>query len=207
MASVLSSDMRAISISVDEESGVSGLIWPGDFVDVISTQKGKNPTTNEDAALSETILYKVKVIAIDQEIVIGGQSNNAAAGKSTEHSVSLELSPKQANRIVLAKTLGKLSLAVRSVREEMTHQDTGVIIGCGLSSEIARQNLLPTQMTIVSTYANGIFKSHQVEKYNKENNFLTFGCNGSPDHPERKQALMISQKDPISKTQKAEAPQ
>ena len=38
LASVLAPDSRAISIKVDAESGVSGLIWPGDYVDVVLTQ-------------------------------------------------------------------------------------------------------------------------------------------------------------------------
>ena len=38
LASVLAPDSRAISIKVDEESGVSGLIRPGDYVDVVLTQ-------------------------------------------------------------------------------------------------------------------------------------------------------------------------
>src|SRR3954469_23704896 len=38
LASVLAPDTRAISIKVDATSGVSGLIWPGDYVDVVSTQ-------------------------------------------------------------------------------------------------------------------------------------------------------------------------
>ena len=38
LASVLAPDSRAISIKVDADSGVSGLIWPGDYVDVVLTQ-------------------------------------------------------------------------------------------------------------------------------------------------------------------------
>src|SRR6202051_3373971 len=44
LASVLAPDSRAISINVDAASGVSGLIWPGDYVDVVLTEE---PTTSE----------------------------------------------------------------------------------------------------------------------------------------------------------------
>ena len=89
LASVLAPDTRAISINVDPESGVSGLIWPGDYVDVVLTQV--NDKADARASLAgETVLHNVRVIAIDQEIVQGAPANNAAAGKET-HTVSLQL--------------------------------------------------------------------------------------------------------------------
>ena len=112
LASVLAPDTRAISINVDAESGVSGLIWPGDFVDVVLTQV----TDKADPArrsLSEIVLHNVRIIAINQEIVQGAPANNAAAGKVT-HTVSLQLSPEQVKKIAVAKDLGKLSLAIRA---------------------------------------------------------------------------------------------
>jgi len=45
LASVLAPDSRAISINVDAASGVSGLIWPGDYVDVVLTEE---PTTSNE---------------------------------------------------------------------------------------------------------------------------------------------------------------
>ena len=112
LASVLAPDTRAISINVDPESGVSGLIWPGDYVDVVLTQM--NDKTDARAWLAgETVLHNVRIIAIDQDIVQGAQANNAAAGKDT-HTVSLQLTPEQVKKIAVAKDLGKLSLAIRA---------------------------------------------------------------------------------------------
>ena len=72
LASVLAPGTRAISIKVDAESGVSGLIWPGDYVDVVLTQVAEKGRSSRDRALSETVLHNVRIIAIDQEIVQGG---------------------------------------------------------------------------------------------------------------------------------------
>jgi thymidylate kinase len=69
-----------VSINVDAESGVSGLIWPGDRVDVVLTQV----SDKEDPAhrtMSETVLDNVRIIAIDQDIVHGVPANNATPGK------------------------------------------------------------------------------------------------------------------------------
>ncbi|WP_294539709.1 Flp pilus assembly protein CpaB [uncultured Rhodoblastus sp.] len=167
LANVLAKGARAISLNVDTESGVSGLISPGDRVDVILTQSGKGDRANP--SLSEIVLRNVRIIAIDQEIVEGDQVANAATGKIVEgvpganaeirkvaRSVSLELSPEQVKKIALAKDLGKLSLAVRSADEVSEAAgsgaplavkpanaedaaDSGATFGRDVSPELARQ--------------------------------------------------------------------
>src|SRR6516225_2348706 len=109
LASVLAPDSRAITIKVDEESGVAGLIRPGDRVDVVLTQMFDKADPGR-RAMSETILGNVRVIAIDQEIAQGGQPVSATISKQAQ-TVSLELTPDQVKKITVAKQLGKLSLA------------------------------------------------------------------------------------------------
>src|SRR4051794_6808304 len=67
LASVLAPNTRAISIKVDAASGVSGLIWPGDYVDVISTQVTDKAGLAHDT-LTETVVHNVRIVAIDQEM-------------------------------------------------------------------------------------------------------------------------------------------
>ena len=66
LASVLAPDSRAISIKVDAESSVSGLIRPGDYVDVVSTQVIEKADLAH-GTLSETVLHNVRILAIDQD--------------------------------------------------------------------------------------------------------------------------------------------
>jgi pilus assembly protein CpaB len=116
IASVLSPQMRAVSVGVDPVSGVSGLIWPGDHVDVILTQAmDKAPVAQR--VLSETILRNVRVIAIDQEIVQGAPAGASAAGRPT-HTVTLEVSIEQAEKLTVAQQLGRLALAIRSATDQ-----------------------------------------------------------------------------------------
>jgi pilus assembly protein CpaB len=131
LASVLAPGTRAISIKVDTESGVSGLIWPGDYVDIVLTHsatptvKANKPSSDttppppSPPGVSETVLRNVRVIAIDQEIMQGVPANNATAGKVT-HTVSLQLAPEQVEKITVAQHLGKLSLAARAVEQPET---------------------------------------------------------------------------------------
>ena len=136
LASVLAPDSRAISIKVDAESGVSGLIWPGDYVDVVLTQVVDEGRRSRIAPLSETVLHNVRIIAIDQEIVQGGPANNATAGKVAQ-TVSLQLAPEQVKKITVAKQLGKLSLAVRSAVDQQDTGDTDTTVSCDVSPEIS----------------------------------------------------------------------
>jgi len=132
LASVLAPDSRAISINVDAASGVSGLIWPGDYVDVVLTQESttagekKNPD-HQHGTLSETVAHNVRIVAIDQEIVQGGSASNATAGR-VARTVSLQLAPGQVKKVIVAAELGKLSLAVRSAVDRRDTGDTDATV-------------------------------------------------------------------------------
>jgi pilus assembly protein CpaB len=138
LASVLAPGSRAISINVDAESGVSGLIWPGDYVDVVLTQENDKADLAH-RALSEAVLHNVRIVAIDQEIVQGGSANNTTAGKVVR-AVSLQLAPEQVKKITVAKQLGKLSLAIRAAVDQQDTADMGTMLSTDVSPEIARQS-------------------------------------------------------------------
>jgi pilus assembly protein CpaB len=162
LASVLEPGTRAISIKVDAESGVSGLIKPGDYVDVLLTQVAANADVAR-RALSETLLQNVRIIAIDQEIVQGGGANNATAAKVAQ-TVSLQLAPEQVKKIAVAKNLGSLSLAMRSAVELRDTADSRTISSCDVSPEIARQNAIAGQSAAVVVYGGGKVQEYSVRK-------------------------------------------
>ena len=114
LAAVLTPGWRATSVGVDAVSGTAGLIWPGDHVDLILTRdisdNGGGNGGNRIAA--ETVLKDVRVIAIDQQLVQGG---NSSSGEPTSRTVTLEVTPEDVERVAVATKLGHLSLAVRPV--------------------------------------------------------------------------------------------
>jgi pilus assembly protein CpaB len=173
LASVLEPGTRAISIKVDAETGVAGLIKPGDYVDVVLTQVAANADVAR-RALSETLLQNVRIIAIDQEIVQGGGANNATAAKVAQ-TVSLQLAPEQVKRIAVAKHLGSLSLAMRSAVELRDTADSRTISSCDVSPEIARQNALAGQSVPVVVYGGGKVQEYSVRKQDS-----SVGCDASP---------------------------
>jgi pilus assembly protein CpaB len=181
LASVLAADSRAISIKVDEETGVSGLIRPGDHVDVVLTQVFDKSDPGR-RALSETLLRNVRIIAIDQEIVQGGRSASALGGKSAQ-TVSLELTPEQVKKITVAKQLGTLSLAVRAAVEQWETKDTGAISSCDVSPELARQSALAGQSAPIAVYSGGEFKQYSVRKQDSEDSDPVANCSGVSNLP------------------------
>ncbi|WLA79977.1 Flp pilus assembly protein CpaB [Bradyrhizobium elkanii] len=179
LASVLAPDSRAITIKVDEETGVAGLIRPGDHVDVVLTQvfEKADPTRR---ALSETVLRNVRIIAIDQEIAQGGRPVAAALAKIAQ-TVSMELTPEQVKRITVAKQLGTLSLAVRAAVDQWDKADNGAVSSCDVSPELARQNALAGQRTAVMVHSGGEVKQYQVRKQDSDDSEIGVSCDGSQD--------------------------
>lgn len=178
LASVLAPDSRAISIKVDEESGVSGLIRPGDYVDVLLTQvfEKADPARR---ALSETVLGNVRVIAIDQEIVQGGRAVGSTVGNKQAQTVSLELAPEQVKKITVAKQIGTLSLAVRAAVDAWDTADTGAMSSCDVSPEIARQNAIAGRVAAVSVHSGGQIKQYSVRKQDSDDRDAIVSCDGS----------------------------
>jgi pilus assembly protein CpaB len=114
LAAVLRPGMRATAVGVDAVSGTAGLIWPGDHVDVILTQVTDDKSLPAaHRASAEAVLGDVRVIAIDQQLMQGGTGSTTEQGGNM-HTVTLEVTEAQAQRVTLAERLGHLSLIVRS---------------------------------------------------------------------------------------------
>jgi pilus assembly protein CpaB len=115
MAAVLSPGMRAVTINLDPASGASGLIWPGDRVDLILTQMSNDPATPIGRRISaHTVLSDVRVVAVDSQLISAPNRNSNANGDNQNRTVTLEVDEDQAQRVAVAMRLGKLSVAVRA---------------------------------------------------------------------------------------------
>jgi pilus assembly protein CpaB len=195
LASVLAPNTRAISIKVDAESGVSGLVRPGDYVDVVLTQIVEKSDVAR-RAVSETILRNIRIIAIDQEMEQGGP--NAAAGKVAQtvaQTVSLQLAPEQVKKITVAKYLGTLSLAMRASVGDTA--DTGTISSCDVSPEIARRDAIAGARAAVVIHAGGKATEYSVKKQDSGDT----GCEVLPEISRRSATAMVRAGDKLSEKQ------
>lgn len=111
MAAVLTPGMRAVSVPVNATSGIAGFVFPGDKVDVILTLLLPSSGKIKKRA-SQTLFEDVRVLAMDQ--VVENADGKAAIAKTS----TLEVSPKQAEKMALALQMGGLSLSLRSLSSE-----------------------------------------------------------------------------------------
>lgn len=107
MSAVLEPGKRAVSIAVDSTTGNAGFIFPGDHVDLILTHQVELNGGIERA--SETFIEDARVLAVDQ--MLDNPKNAPVLAKT----VTLEVTPKQAEEINVAKDLGHISLSLRSL--------------------------------------------------------------------------------------------
>src|SRR5580704_13887082 len=107
---VLSPQARAIAIPVTTGGASTGILYPGDRVDVILTQTFKNDPPLARRSVGETVVENLRVLAIDAL-----ESRSNGTGNGFGRTVTLEVTPEQAERVNVATELGKLSLTLRSV--------------------------------------------------------------------------------------------
>ena len=110
MAAILPSGMRAISTPIREETSAGGFILPNDRVDVILSHKIK--VGSKEEPVSEAVLRNVRVLAIGQELE-NKDGEKVASGKTA----TLELTPRQAELLALAQSMGEISLSLRSLAD------------------------------------------------------------------------------------------
>jgi len=114
MAAILPSGMRAISVEISPETGAGGFILPNDHVDVILSRRDKlaEKSTGVEVHTSDVVLSNVRVLAIDQTVE-EKNGQRVVVGKTA----TLELAPRQAERLALSRQQGTLSLALRSLAD------------------------------------------------------------------------------------------
>jgi len=126
LAAALGPGMRAVTVSVSQTSGVAGFIFPGDRVDMVLTQEvsgGDGPPLK----VSETILSNVRVLATDQRTSATDEEGKPEV--LTMSTVTLEVTPKIAEKIAVAQTIGTLSLSLRSIADNAQELERAIAAG------------------------------------------------------------------------------
>ena len=113
LAAVLRPGYRAVAIRLNATSGVSGLVFPGDRVDLILTHGVKIPGSEEKKHMvGETFLENVRVLAIDQ--FLDESDGQPRVGKNA----TIEITPKQAEIVAVVQEIGPISMALRSLAKD-----------------------------------------------------------------------------------------
>jgi pilus assembly protein CpaB len=109
LSSMLDPGKRAVTVRVDDVRGVAGFIQPGDRVDVVLIRTEAESKLKE--GYSDVILQYAKVLAIDQ--ITGERPEQPTIAKA----VTLEVSSEEAQKILLATNVGRLTLMLRQPAE------------------------------------------------------------------------------------------
>ncbi len=150
LAAVLPAGKRAISIAISETAGMSGLVLPGDRVDLILTYtvSGVNIDAGRDIHASETVVTNLRVLALDHRTDASQsfiEKDGVIAAPPIARTATLEVTSQQAEVITLATNLGDLALVLNSVR------DGGDGDGMDAGMEVAEAAAAPATLTDAMT--------------------------------------------------------
>lgn len=132
LAAILPKGKRAISTKISDVSAAGRLILPNDHVDVLVTRRKRSRTGNEVFS-TDTLFRNIRVLAIGKQLDVENPSEGAEGPVAT-----LELSPRQAEMLALANSMGEISLSLLSVADINTTEsgDSGPLDKSENSSSI-----------------------------------------------------------------------
>ncbi len=119
---------RAISIAIDEFSGVADLIKPNDFVDIYVTVEEKVIDMKDSKIVhpktSILLLQNIQVIAVSKEVL---KKKNEREDVPEEYAVTVAVKPSDGEKLVLGEEMGNIKLALRGIGDDSIHYTPGVI--------------------------------------------------------------------------------
>src|SRR5215204_2273721 len=121
LSAVIPEGYRAMTVKVDDVVGVSGFVMPGSYVDVVAviTPVGQSGATQ--SPISKIVLQSIKVLASGANIDSPEDQRQPTAAKA----VTLQVTPEQAEKLVLATNEGKLQLVMRNYTDQEDTRTTG----------------------------------------------------------------------------------
>ncbi len=128
LAAALGPGMRAVTVPVSAQSAVAGFVFPGDRVDLILTQSVAGGGDGPPLKASETVLRNLRVLATDQK-TDKQQDESGNTVVSTYSTVTVEATPRIAEKIAVAQTVGTLSLSLRSIADNAGELEEAIAAG------------------------------------------------------------------------------
>ncbi|MGN6269793.1 MAG: Flp pilus assembly protein CpaB [Sphingomonas sp.] len=128
LAAALGPGMRAVTVPVSGPSAVAGFVFPGDHVDLVLTQSVAGGGDGPPLKASETIIRNLRVLATDQRTdnQVGDDGKTVVKAFSN---VTVEATPKIAEEIAVARTVGDLSLSLRSLADDQSQLEAAIASG------------------------------------------------------------------------------
>lgn len=133
---IITPGKRAITVATDTETAVAGLLQAGNYIDIIVTIRPEDPTQVGGKWVSETILQTIKVLAVgssldgnkgkEQEAKDTKKGSTNTSSKTLKPSITLEVTPEEAEKLALAISQGDIHVVLRSDIDVMQYQSNGL---------------------------------------------------------------------------------
>lgn len=121
LSAVVEEGKRAITVRVNDVVGVAGFALPGNYVDImVNTQEEGAKSSDKDRAISKIVLEHILVLAVAQE------AGRDETKPKVVNAVTLEVTPEQAEKLDLARSVGSLSLVLRNQTDMEPAQTAGI---------------------------------------------------------------------------------
>lgn len=118
ISAVVAKGRRAVTVPVDEISSLSGMLQPGDLIDLIVT------TDNTDHPVNFPVLQQVRVIATGTRMQVAhGSSETGANAEADFTTITLDATPEEARRIIAARDGGRLTAMLRNPDDHQAIRD------------------------------------------------------------------------------------
>ncbi|MDG2511696.1 Flp pilus assembly protein CpaB [Sphingobium yanoikuyae] len=124
LAAALGPGMRAVTVPVSAQNAVAGFVFPGDRIDLVLTQTVSGGGDGAPLKVSETILRNLRVLATDQRTDAMGPDGKPVV--QTYSNVTVEVTPKIAEKLAVSQTIGSLSLSLRSIADTASDLDAAI---------------------------------------------------------------------------------
>lgn len=119
LSAVITPGKRALTVKVNEVMGVAGFALPGSLVDVMVHTQTDADRHARDSSLSKIVLERILVLAVAQD------AGREATAPRVTGAVTLEVTPEEAERLDLARSVGTLSLVLRNPADAAPAQTPG----------------------------------------------------------------------------------
>lgn len=154
LSAVIADGKRAITVRVNDVVGVAGFALPGSFVDIIVNTQKEAPAKSASSerteqSISKIVLEKILVLAVAQEV------NRDETKPKVVNAVTLEVSPEEAEKLDLARSVGTLSLVLRNQVDPRPVETAGATKNSLLKEPVAVVAPIVKTMQIVRHVVTG----------------------------------------------------
>lgn len=186
LAAALGPGMRAVTVTVSDKAGVAGFVFPGDRIDLMLTQSVSGEDDGPELKASETILTNLRVLATDQST----SSRTTEEGLTVVQGftlVTMEVTPKIAEKIAVAETIGSLSLVLRSIADNQAELESAIASGAVELPENATKEeeeaLLRKAVSLPQTGAKSFVTGGDVSRFQRKSMPSQTAKSGQPSAP------------------------